>query len=263
MEKTLFKIDQMDCRAEEQMIRLALAENPKVRQLDFDIGKRSLSILHDGDLQNIQARINKLNLGSSLIATETTTDIAAVEPHSDNHLLWIALAINLAFFIIEAVSGWLAGSVSLLADSLDMFADAFVYGISIYALAGTLLLKKRIAALGGYLQLALAIWGFVEVARRFYSPEAEPSALIMMIVSLTALIANTATLRILNRSKSGEVTIKASQICTSNDVIANMGVILAGGLVWVTHSKIPDLVVGTIVFILIVRASIRMIQLSR
>jgi Co/Zn/Cd efflux system component len=85
----------------------------------------------------------------------------------------------------------------------------------------------------------------------------------MIIISLLALLANTVSLYILQKSKSNEVHIKASMICTSNDVIANMGVIIAGVLVLVLNSNIPDLVIGTIVFSMVLRGSIRILQLGR
>jgi Co/Zn/Cd efflux system component len=84
----------------------------------------------------------------------------------------------------------------------------------------------------------------------------------MIIISLLALLANVVSLYILQKSKSNEVHIKASMICTSNDVIANAGVITAGVLVLLLHSNIPDLVVGTIVFTMVLRGSIKILQLG-
>lgn len=85
----------------------------------------------------------------------------------------------------------------------------------------------------------------------------------MISISLCALFANAFTLWLLNRAKSGEVHIKASTICTSNDVIANMGVILAGILVLLTHSPYPDLIIGSIVFVLVGRGAFAILNLAK
>jgi len=173
------------------------------------------------------------------------------------------LIINLSFFILEILFGLIANSIGLVADSLDMLADAFVYGLSLYAISGTILIKKRVARISGLFQLALAIMGFVEVLRRFIGFEEIPNSTIMISISFLALIANTTSLIILNKSKSKEVHIKSSQIFTSNDVIANIGVIIAGVLVLFLNSKIPDLVVGLFVFIFVLRGAIKILKISK
>jgi Co/Zn/Cd efflux system component len=103
----------------------------------------------------------------------------------------------------------------------------------------------------------------VEVIRRFIGQETFPNPIIMMAISVVALIANTASLMLLNKTKGQEVNIKASKIFTSNDVIVNVGVIAAGVLVLVLGSKIPDLVIGAIVFTVVLRGSISIIKLSK
>ena len=89
-------------------------------------------------------------------------------------LLWAVLAINFAFFIIEMTAGLISKSMGLVADSLDMLADSFVYGLSLFAVGGTLVRKKRIAKIAGYFQITLAIIGFVEILRRFFGSEKLP-----------------------------------------------------------------------------------------
>ena len=119
--------------------------------------------------------------------------------------------------------------MGLVADSLDMLADSFVYGISLVCSWRNFDKKKRIAKLAGYFQITLAIIGFVEVLRRFFGDEKLPDFSTMIIVSIFALIANGICLYILQKSKSKEEAhMKASMIFTSNDVIINLGVITAG-----------------------------------
>jgi len=151
----------------------------------------------------------------------------------------------------------------LVADSLDMLADAFVYGISLFAVGGTLVRKKKIAKIAGYFQITLAVVGFVEVLRRFLGVEKMPDFSTMIIVSVFALIANGICLYLLQKSKSKEAHMQASMIFTSNDVVINLGVIIAGVLVNYLDSNKPDLIIGTIVFVLVIQGAIRILKLAK
>ena len=154
--------------------------------------------------------------------------------------------------------------MGLVADSLDMLADSFVYGISLFAVGGALIKKKRIAKLAGYFQITLAIIGFLEVLRRFFGDGKLPDFSTMIIVSVFALIANAICLYILQKSKNKEdAHMKASMIFTLNDVIINLGVIAAGVLVnWLSSNK-PDLITGTTVFFLVIQGAFRILKLSK
>jgi Co/Zn/Cd efflux system component len=178
-------------------------------------------------------------------------------------VLWAVLVINFAFFVIELTTGLISKSMGLVADSLDMLADAFVYGISLYAVGGTVTRKKKVATLAGYFQLVLAILGFIEVIRRFIGQEEIPDFRVMIIVSFFALIANTVCLYLLQKAKSKEAHMQASMIFTSNDIKINLGVIIAGVLVLWLNSSIPDLVVGTIVFGLVVKGALKILKLGK
>ncbi len=196
--------------------------------------------------------------------TEQTDQTEFNENANQKKLLWIILGINFAFFLIEMTTGLISKSMGLVADSLDMLADSFVYGISLFAVGGTLTRKKSIAKVAGYFQITLSIIGFVEVLRRFFGAEKLPDFSTMIIVSIFALIANGICLYLLQKSKSKEEAhMKASMIFTSNDVIINLGVITAGVLVnWLNSNK-PDLIIGTIVFALVIQGAIRILKLGK
>ncbi|MGB3150956.1 MAG: cation transporter [Maribacter sp.] len=264
MQKTLFTIQKMDCPSEENLIRMKLDGISEIKNLDFDIANRKLTVFHDGQADLIEKSIMELNLSGKKISTEHTDEKDFEENNNQKKLLWIVLAINFAFFIIEMTTGIISKSMGLVADSLDMLADSLVYGISLFAVGGTLIKKKRIAKLAGYFQITLAVIGFVEVLRRFFGAEKLPDFSTMIIVSIFALIANGICLYILQKSKSKEEAhMKASMIFTSNDVVINLGVITAGVLVnWLNSNK-PDLIVGTIVFILVVQGAFRILKLSK
>ncbi|MCK4561633.1 MAG: cation transporter [Flavobacteriaceae bacterium] len=264
MKKTIFKITKMDCPSEENLIRMKLDGILSIKNLDFDIPNRKLTVFHNGQIQQIEKSIIELNLGGQKLQTELTDQTEFSENSNQKKLLWTVLAINFSFFIIEMTTGLISKSMGLVADSLDMLADSFVYGISLFAVGGTLIRKKRIAKLAGYFQITLAIIGFVEVLRRFLGAEKLPDFSTMIIVSIFALIANGICLYLMQKSKSKEEAhMKASLIFTSNDIIINLGVITAGFLVnWLNSNK-PDLIIGTIVFILVIQGALRILKLGK
>lgn len=264
MEKTVFEITKMDCPSEENLIRMKLEGITGIEKLEFDIPNRKLTVFHNGQIEQIEKLILELKLGGIKLSTEQTDQIDHVAETSQRKILWMVLAINFAFFLVEMTTGWISKSMGLVADSLDMLADAFVYGISLFAVSGTILRKKKIATVAGYFQITLAAIGFVEVLRRFVGEERLPDFSTMIMVSIFALIANSICLYLLQKSKGKEEAhMKASMIFTSNDVIINLGVIAAGFLVnWLNSNK-PDLIIGTIVFILVIRGALRILKLGK
>lgn len=264
MNKTIFEITQMDCPSEENLIRMKLDGITTIANLDFDIANRILTVYHSDHINVIEKAIIELNLGGKKISTEQTNQKDFNENANQKKLLWVVLTINFSFFIIEMATGIISKSMGLVADSLDMLADSFVYGMSLFAVGGTVSKKKQIAKLAGYFQIFLAVIGFAEVLRRFFGSEQLPNFSTMIVVSIFALIANGICLFILQKSKSKEEAhMKASMIFTSNDVIINLGVIVAGLLLnWLSSDK-PDLIIGTIVFVLVIQGAFRILKLSK
>lgn len=264
MKKTIFEISKMDCPSEENLIRMKLEDFSSIVHLDFDIQNRKLAVFHSGDFVQIEQSLSELNLGSIIISTETTEQKEFETNENQKKLLWTVLLINFLFFIIEMTTGIISKSMGLVADSMDMLADSFVYGISLFAVGGTIIKKKRIAKLAGYFQIILAVIGFLEIIRRFLGDEKLPDFKTMIVISIFALIANGICLYILQQSKNKEdAHMKASMIFTSNDVIINLGVITAGVFVnWLETNK-PDLIIGAIVFALVIQGAIRILKLSK
>jgi Co/Zn/Cd efflux system component len=264
MKKTEFEISQMDCPSEENLIRTKLDGVAGIKSLEFDIPKRKLEVYHEGSEDEIEKLILELKLGGKKLSTQETDRTDFLENTRQRKLLWTVLVINFAFFLIEMTTGLISGSMGLVADSLDMLADSFVYGISLFAIGGTLIRKKRIAKTAGYFQIVLAALGFAEVLRRFFGVANLPDFSTMITVSALALVANSICLYLLQKSKSKEEAhMKASMIFTSNDVIINSGVIVAGLLVNWLNSNLPDLVIGGIVFIIVIRGAVRILKLGK
>lgn len=253
----------MDCPSEEQIIRMKLAELKNIVSLDFDIFNRKLTVFHTYDHDIIFTYLDSLQFDTKFIETIHTDISISSQENKEKQLLYIVLAINIILFIIELISGFISNSMGLIADSLDMLADSIVYGLALFAIGGTLLRKKNIAKAAGYIQLILAIWGFIEVLRRFIGIESLPTFQTMISISILAFIGNAICLYVLQKSKSKEAHMQASMIFTSNDIIVNLGVILAGVFVYITHSQYPDLIIGIIVFILVVKGAFNILKLSK
>lgn len=254
----------MDCASEEQLIRLRLEGVDGIDKLVFDLDERRLDVYHRGPGETIGEILDRLDLGARQLDHREDVDVPADLPDASNRgpLTW-ALAINFALFAGELTAGLLASSMGLVADALDMLADALVYALSLAALGGSALRKRRLAASSGYLQFTLALLGVVEVVRRFVAPVDAPEVWAMVIVSLVALAANVATLLVLQRARRGEAHIEASWIFTANDVKVNLLVILAGFLVWWSSSRVPDLVAGGLIFLIVANGARRILALSR
>lgn len=264
MYKTTFRIDKMDCPSEEQMIRMKLEGKHGITVMEFDIPNRLLHVFHSSTYKHVLDDLNTLQLDTTFVASkESDPQVTADNPAAQRKLLWKVLLINAVFFVLEIFTGFWSQSMGLVADSLDMLADTVVYALALMAVGGTVALKKQIARISGYFQMLLAVLGLTEVARRFIGTGTMPHFQTMMVISVLALIGNAWCLYLLMKSKSEEAHMKASMIFTSNDVIVNIGVIIAGALVYFTKSPYPDLIIGTVVFILVARGAWRIIHLGK
>ena len=172
------------------------------------------------------------------------------------------LAINAVMFFAEIILGLLAESAGLVADSLDMLADAGVYGISLYVVGRGIRHQSRAASVSGVLQIVLGIGVFAEVLRRLYFGS-EPESLLIMAVGAVALMANIYCLILISRHRNAGVHMRASWIFSTNDVIANLGVIISGALVWLFGSRYPDLFVGAVISVVVVRGGFKILNEAR
>ena len=177
-----------------------------------------------------------------------------IKDASQKRVLYWLLGINAVMFFVEMTVGILADSTALIADSMDMLADAVVYGIGIYAVGKSILHKAKAAQISGYFQLLLGVIILIDITRRLFLGS-EPISSLMIGMGFIALIANVVCLVIIRNHKNDEVHMRASWIFSANDVIANMGVIIAGVLVVWLDSRVPDLVIGCIVSIVVLRGA--------
>lgn len=264
--KTRYHIRKMDCPSEENLIRMALGALPQVLQLQFFLQDRQLDVVHQGGTDAITQRLESLNLGAVLRSSapfqaDPTASVDNSKADADERkLLQRLLAINAVMFVTELIVGVWAQSTGLIADSLDMLADAAVYSVALLAVGLSAAKKVRAAHLSGWLQALLAAGVLFEVARRFWAGT-EPMSTLMIVMASVALIANTLCLYLISQSRSDGAHMKATKIFSTNDVLANLGVIVAGGLVAWTGSGYPDLVIGGIIGIIVLDGARRILAL--
>lgn len=157
--------------------------------------------------------------------------------------LLIALILNLGLTALLLIAGLFAQSTALIANALDNGSDAAVYGISLYAVNRDERWKIRAAQLSGVMLLVLSVGVLLEAVRRFFSGT-QPVGSIMMIMSVFATVVNVLCLKLLSRHRHGGVDLRAAWTFSVNDLVSNLGVLLAGVLVAVVGRPWPDLVIA-------------------
>lgn len=185
--------------------------------------------------------------------------------HNDTRyrrILWIALIINALMFAIEITAGLTANSVSLLADSLDFFGDAANYGISLWVLGMSLqwrakasLIKASSMALFGVWVLGSAVWNAIAGA--------VPNATTMSLIGTLALLANLTVAILLYAYRNGDSNMRSVWLCTRNDALGNIAVIIAAIGVFGTGTAWPDLIVASVMATLALTASWQVMRLAR
>ena len=144
------------------------------------------------------------------------------------HVLQIVLVINTVMFAVEGISGWMAHSTSLLADSLDMFGDATVYAMSLYVLARSEREQGIVALVKGAIMLAFGVGVLIEAAYKAMHP-VMPEAVTMGLVGALALAANLLCFFLLYTHRADNVNMRSTWLCSRNDLFANVGVLLQRG----------------------------------
>jgi Co/Zn/Cd efflux system component len=176
------------------------------------------------------------------------------EPDTSRLILWIALAINAAMFAVEIVAGVVAGSVSLHADALDFLADSFNYAISLSVIGLALTWRARAAMFKGLTMGALGLWVIGEVVWQIVSGRV-PEPFVMGAVGTAALLANAGVAVLLYRFRSAESNLRSAWICSRNDVLGNLAVLLAAAGVLGTGTLWPDVIVASIMASLAIQGS--------
>lgn len=179
--------------------------------------------------------------------------------NAQRRLLWTVLILNGIMFFVEFIAGWLAESSGLIADSLDMLADTLVYAVSLYAVGKAIKYKANAAILNGTLQTLLALMVLADVFQRLVFGSA-PNVNTMLWIAGLALVVNIVCFVLLYSHRNGDINIRASWICSRNDMLMNAGVIVSAVLVAQLNMAWPDLVIATAIAIIVLHSAIRIIK---
>lgn len=177
----------------------------------------------------------------------------------ERKVISIALVLNGLMFAVGLIAGVLAQSTGLIADSLDMLADASIYAIGLFAISRSLRLKINAAMLSGGLLLILSSSVLIEVIRRALLGNI-PESTTMITIACISLLVNASVLHLLKQFRKGEAHLRAAWIFTRADVIANIGVITSGILVTLTHSRYPDLIVGFAIGLYVMKEALEILR---
>ena len=194
--------------------------------------------------------------------TDCGCEAPEVKTDQERRVLVIALVLNAAMAVIGGLAGWIGQSTGLLADALDMLADAAAYSIALLAIGRTALFKIRAATLSGAILLVLGVGILFEVGRRLLYG-ADPVSEWMIGTALLSLVVNLTVLRLLAPMKSGDVHLRATWLFTRAVVVANLGVILAGLLVLWLSVPYPDFVIGKLIGLYVIKEAIEILRASR
>lgn len=172
------------------------------------------------------------------------------------------IGINLAMFTVEIGASFLAGSKALQADALDFLGDAATYGLSLFVIGKSLATRSAAAMVKGGTLAVLAVWVLGSSLYRFFAP-GMPEAGVMSAFGLLALTANLTSALLLYRFRQGDANVRSAWLCTRNDAIGNLGVILAAGGVWATNRAWPDLTVAVLMASLFLYSAVRIMHQAR
>ncbi|HEU0189132.1 MAG TPA: cation diffusion facilitator family transporter [Gallionella sp.] len=173
--------------------------------------------------------------------------------------LKIVLAINAIMFLVELAAGLVSGSVSLLADSLDMLGDALVYGFSLYVVARGARMKAKAALFKGVIMAAFGFYVLGQAIYRIVYPQV-PVFEIISVIGLLALVANGVCLFLLWRHRNEDINMSSVWLCSRNDIIANVSVLFASAGVWFIQSGWPDILVGLALAALFLRSALSVLR---
>lgn len=195
----------------------------------------------------------------SATCCNTTCSSSKPIPPSYRRVLWIALLVNLVMFGVELIAGWGAGSASLLADAVDFFGDAANYALSLFVLSMGLAARARTALLKG---LFMGGYGLYVLGQATWNGlhGVVPEALAMGLVGTAALIANVGVAALLYSYRDGDANMRSVWLCSRNDAIGNLAILLAAVGVFGTGTAWPDLGVAALMAVLGLTAAVQVIR---
>lgn len=160
-------------------------------------------------------------------------------------ILWLIIAINGVMFGVEMIAGIAAQSQALQADALDFLGDTLSYGVSLWAIGKAVSIRSNAALLKGLSLILISMWVFSSTVYRLFVMNS-PDAFTMGGVAIAAFVANMLSVLLLMRYKNGDANVRSVWLCSRNDAIGNLIVLVAASGVWYSASAWPDLIVAGI-----------------
>lgn len=182
--------------------------------------------------------------------------------HGAKNALWIALAANLVMFFVEVIGSLKADSVSLRADALDFLGDAANYAVTLFVLGMAVTIKAKASMAKGIVMGSFGLWVFGSAIYNLQQGAA-PESHTMGVLGILALLTNLSVALILYKYREGDSNMQSVWLCSRNDAIGNIAVILAAVGVYFTGKNIPDVVVASLMAILGLTAAFRVLKLSK
>ncbi len=176
-------------------------------------------------------------------------------------ILWVVIGINGVMFLVEMSTGFLAGSQALKADALDFLGDTVTYAITLLVIGKALVWRSRAALLKGVSLGLMGVWVLGSTAYQVLSSDI-PQAQMMGSIGLLALVANLSSVLLLLKYRNGDANVRSVWLCSRNDAIGNLAVIIAASGVWATNSGYPDLIVAAGIASLFLWSSFQIVQQS-
>ncbi|MDJ0897414.1 MAG: cation transporter [Xenococcus sp. MO_188.B8] len=177
-------------------------------------------------------------------------------------VLWIILVINAVMFVVEFGGGIKAASLSLTGDSLDMLGDALVYGCSLYVIRKGKKAQARSALLKGSIMFISAIAVFARATYQLFA-QTVPTVQLMSEIGILALVANLICFLLLIRHRNDNINMSSVWLCSRNDIIANILVLLTAGLVLLTNSFLPDFILGLLLTVVFAQSAGKVLNQAR
>jgi len=174
-------------------------------------------------------------------------------------VLLVVFALNAAMFGVEFASGWIAHSAALTADSLDMFGDALIFAMSLHAVGRGARWQTGIALVKGAAMTGLGLAVLGQIVHTLWLGR-RPLDAWMGGVGTLALAANVACLWLLTRHRQDDLNLRSAWTCARNDVLSNLGVLVAAAGVWLFDSPWPDALVGAAIAALILSSAVRVLR---
>lgn len=267
--RSAYHLPGMDCPTEEAMVRSRLDRAEQVQWVHVDLERRTIVIGHDGAPETLDDTVHAIGLGSRRLDDEEARALVdalpgagpePVDPARQRRNLGAALAVNAFGFVLEVVLGLRYGSVAVVADGLDMGADVVVYALALAAIGASVARQRLTARIMGLGMLLLALGGIAEVVHRTIDGTPTPDAAGMAWVSIVALGLNVTAMLLVRGVRHGGEHLRSMWIMTSTDVQANLVVLATAGLVALTDAAVPDLVVGTLVFLVVAAGAVRILR---